>query len=237
MLPAYSFLLGLIALLGYVALASGVVAKNPNEAIPLLFLGSFPEWFAGFCLAAIAVGALVPAAIMSIAASNLFTRNLYGEFARGETDGGGGGFNGEGGFAGGEVWGAGICVEAACDVCDRDAVTGGNLDLPDGSGGGWGFVYAVVSSLGLVGRVGGGDGGGDGDGLVDGVEGVCLSLAFIWAGVCDVCGGSGAVVKSDCGGGVDGDIAGGEGGGGSGCDGCGGLCGGSGDNFVGVGAS
>ena len=42
----------------------------------------FPEWFAGFCLAAIAIGALVPAAIMSIAASNLFTRNLYGEFAR-----------------------------------------------------------------------------------------------------------------------------------------------------------
>ena len=82
MLPAYSFLLGLIALLGYVALASGVVTKNPNEAIPLLFLRSFPEWFAGFCLAAIAVGALVPAAIMSIAASNLFTRNLYGAFAR-----------------------------------------------------------------------------------------------------------------------------------------------------------
>lgn len=82
MLPAYSFLLGLIALLGYVALASGVVAKNPNEAVPLLFLSAFPEWFGGFCLAAIAVGALVPAAIMSIAAANLFTRNMYGAFSR-----------------------------------------------------------------------------------------------------------------------------------------------------------
>ncbi len=84
MLPAYSFLLGLIALLGYVALAAGVVTQ-PNAtsmAVPLLFLKMFPEWFAGFCLAAIAIGALVPAAIMSIAASNLFTRNLYGEFAR-----------------------------------------------------------------------------------------------------------------------------------------------------------
>ena len=50
--------------------------------VPLLFLKMFPEWFAGFCLAAIAVGALVPAAIMSIAASNLFTRNLYGAFVR-----------------------------------------------------------------------------------------------------------------------------------------------------------
>jgi len=82
MLPAYSFLLGLIALLGYVALAAGISTKDTSSAIPLLFLKMFPEWFAGFCLSAIAIGALVPAAIMSIAASNLFTRNLYGTFAR-----------------------------------------------------------------------------------------------------------------------------------------------------------
>src|ERR1700728_400397 len=82
MLPAYSFLLGLIALLGYVALAAGVVTKDANSAVPLLFLKVFPEWFSGFCLAAIAIGALVPAAIMSIAASNLFTRNLYGAMVR-----------------------------------------------------------------------------------------------------------------------------------------------------------
>ncbi|MDQ2834881.1 MAG: sodium:solute symporter [Acidobacteriota bacterium] len=82
MLPAYSFLLGLIALLGYLALAAGVVTKDNNMAVPLLLLKMFPEWFAGFCLAAIAIGALVPAAIMSIAASNLFTRNLYGALAR-----------------------------------------------------------------------------------------------------------------------------------------------------------
>jgi SSS family solute:Na+ symporter len=84
LLPAYSFLLGLIALLGFIALAAGVVVPKDgnNMAIPLLFLKMFPEWFAGFCLAAIAVGALVPAAIMSIAAANLFTRNLLGEFWR-----------------------------------------------------------------------------------------------------------------------------------------------------------
>src|ERR1700734_4127754 len=82
MLPAYSFMLGLIALLGYLALAAGVVTKDPNTAVPLLFLKMFPEWFAGFCLAAVAIGALVPAAIMSIAASNLFTRNLYGAVLR-----------------------------------------------------------------------------------------------------------------------------------------------------------
>ncbi len=82
MLPAYSFMLGLIALLGYLALAAGVVTKDPNSSVPLLFLKMFPEWFAGFCLAAVAIGALVPAAIMSIAASNLFTRNLYGAVVR-----------------------------------------------------------------------------------------------------------------------------------------------------------
>ena len=82
LLPAYSFLLGLIALLGFIALAAGVTTKDTSAAVPLLFLKMFPEWFAGFCLAAIAVGALVPAAIMSIAAANLFTRNLIGEFRR-----------------------------------------------------------------------------------------------------------------------------------------------------------
>ena len=84
LLPAYSFLLGLIALLGYVALAAGVVVPpgQTSSVVPLLFLKMFPEWFAGFCLSAIAIGALVPAAIMSIAASNLFTRNLWGEFRR-----------------------------------------------------------------------------------------------------------------------------------------------------------
>ena len=79
LLPAYSFLLGLIALLGLAALAAGIVTKDTSAAVPLLFLKVFPEWFAGFCLAAIAVGALVPASIMSIAAANLFTRNLLGE--------------------------------------------------------------------------------------------------------------------------------------------------------------
>ena len=79
LLPAYSFLLGLIALLGYIALAAGISTKDPNTSVPTLFLRMFPEWFAGFCLAAIAIGALVPAAIMSIAASNLFTRNIWGE--------------------------------------------------------------------------------------------------------------------------------------------------------------
>lgn len=92
MMPAYSFLLALIAMLGYMALAAGV-DKNPtyaagfrnfgpNFAVPALFLASFPPWFVGFSFAAVAIGALVPAAIMSIAAANLFTRNVYREYVR-----------------------------------------------------------------------------------------------------------------------------------------------------------
>ena len=42
----------------------------------------FPSWFAGIGYSAIVIGALVPAAIMSIAAANLFTRNIYREFFR-----------------------------------------------------------------------------------------------------------------------------------------------------------
>ena len=90
LLAAYSFILGLIALLGYMAIAAGV-DKDPayaagftqygaNFAVPALFLASFPSWFVGIAFAAIAIGALVPAAIMSIACANLFTRNLYKEF-------------------------------------------------------------------------------------------------------------------------------------------------------------
>jgi SSS family solute:Na+ symporter len=77
LLPAYSFLLGLIALLGYMAIARGISPSNPNFAVPDLFLNIFPSWFVGFAFAAIAIGALVPAAVMSIAAANLFTRSIY----------------------------------------------------------------------------------------------------------------------------------------------------------------
>jgi solute:Na+ symporter, SSS family len=82
LLPAYTFLLGLIALLGYMTIAAGVHPPVPSLAVPWLLARLFPSWFAGFAFAAIAIGALVPAAIMSIAAANLFTRNIYREYLR-----------------------------------------------------------------------------------------------------------------------------------------------------------
>jgi SSS family solute:Na+ symporter len=82
LLPAYTMLLGLIALLGYMAIADNVQVTNPNEVVPALFLRIFPEWFVGFAFAAIGIGALVPSAIMSIGAAKLFTRNLWKPFFR-----------------------------------------------------------------------------------------------------------------------------------------------------------
>jgi solute:Na+ symporter, SSS family len=90
LLPGYSLMLGLLALVGFFALGAGV-ARLPefaagfrqfgnNFAVPALFLHSFPDWFVGVAFAAIGIGALVPAAIMSIAAANLYTRNIHGEF-------------------------------------------------------------------------------------------------------------------------------------------------------------
>jgi SSS family solute:Na+ symporter len=90
MLPGYTFLLGLLALFGFFVIAAGV-DKLPeyaagfkqfgnNFAVPALLLHSFPSWFVGIAFAAIGIGALVPAAIMSIAAANLYTRNIHREF-------------------------------------------------------------------------------------------------------------------------------------------------------------
>jgi SSS family solute:Na+ symporter len=88
LLPAYSFVLGLLALLGWVAIAAGTDPTgldgevNPQLVIPQLFEDFFPGWFAGVAFAAIAIGALVPAAIMSIAAANTFSRNIYKEWLK-----------------------------------------------------------------------------------------------------------------------------------------------------------
>ncbi len=81
LLPIYSLLLGLLALLGYCGVAAGIVAKDASQVVPLLFARYFPDWFAGVADAAIVIGALVPAAIMCIGAANLFASNVFREFS------------------------------------------------------------------------------------------------------------------------------------------------------------
>ena len=90
MLPGYTFMLGLLALIGFFAIAAGIKDLpqfaagfkqfGNNFAVPALLLHSFPSWFVGIAFAAVGIGALVPAAIMSIAAANLYTRNIHREF-------------------------------------------------------------------------------------------------------------------------------------------------------------
>lgn len=89
-LPAYSFMLGLITLLGAMAVAAGVAAMpqfaagfkeyGSNFAVPALLIDMLPGWFVGVAFAAIAIGALVPAAIMAIASANIFTRDIWRQF-------------------------------------------------------------------------------------------------------------------------------------------------------------
>jgi SSS family solute:Na+ symporter len=91
-LPVYTIALGLMALLGLFALSQGVLPMGYNPAkgqigdlntiIPQLFHQDFPAWCAGIAYAGLAVAALVPAAVMSISAANLFTRSIYREYLR-----------------------------------------------------------------------------------------------------------------------------------------------------------
>ncbi|MCF6523440.1 monocarboxylate uptake permease MctP [Streptomyces sp. JJ36] len=81
-LPLYSLMLGLLALLGFMGIAAGIEVDNGQLIVPQLFENMFPDWFTGVAFAAIGIGALVPAAIMSIAAANLFTRNIYRDFLK-----------------------------------------------------------------------------------------------------------------------------------------------------------
>jgi SSS family solute:Na+ symporter len=90
LLPAYSLVLGLLALLGFMAVAlkvgsapefaAGFKQYGNNFAVPALILAVFPGWFAGLAFAAIAIGALVPSAIMSIACANIVSRTIYRGF-------------------------------------------------------------------------------------------------------------------------------------------------------------
>ena len=83
-LPVYSVMLVVVALLGFVALAQGVqpIGHDNNTIVVALFDATMPPWSAGIAFAAIGVSALVPAAVMSIAAGNLFTRGIYRQFLR-----------------------------------------------------------------------------------------------------------------------------------------------------------
>jgi SSS family solute:Na+ symporter len=81
-LPAWTAVLGLFGVLGIAALAAGVQAPpgNAESAVPLLVDQLMPAALTGVLFGAFVVGALVPAAVMSIAAATAFVRNIYVEY-------------------------------------------------------------------------------------------------------------------------------------------------------------
>lgn len=81
-MPAWTLLLGLFSVLGVAALAAGIEAPpgRAETAVPLLVSAILPPLASGAVFGALAVGALVPAAVMAVAAATLFTRNVYVPF-------------------------------------------------------------------------------------------------------------------------------------------------------------
>jgi solute:Na+ symporter, SSS family len=81
-LPAWTMVLGLFSLLGVAALALGVSVPpgQADAALPLLLSRLIPRPALGLVLGALALGALVPASVMSIAAGSWFTRDIYVDY-------------------------------------------------------------------------------------------------------------------------------------------------------------
>jgi solute:Na+ symporter, SSS family len=82
LMPAWTLVLGLFGLLGVAAYAAGIVVPvgHAELALPVLVTRVLPALASGAVFGALAVGALVPAAVMSVAVAGLFTRNVYTEF-------------------------------------------------------------------------------------------------------------------------------------------------------------
>lgn len=88
LLPLYSIGLAFLAMFGFliygVPAALHYVQSFPasiqgTQVVPGLILTLLPSWLSGAALLGIFIGGLVPAAVMAIAAANLFTRNILKE--------------------------------------------------------------------------------------------------------------------------------------------------------------
>jgi solute:Na+ symporter, SSS family len=76
-MPFYQIPLLLILCVGFTALLVIPGLKNSDMALLEIVKKTFPDWFLGFVGAAGAVTAMVPAAILILSASTLFSKNIY----------------------------------------------------------------------------------------------------------------------------------------------------------------
>lgn len=81
-LPLWTAVLGLFGTLGLVALSFGirVPVGGAEAAVPLLVAEVLPAALTGLVFGALSIGALVPAAVMSVAAGASFARNVFVEY-------------------------------------------------------------------------------------------------------------------------------------------------------------
>ena len=81
-MPLWTAGLALFGLLGLAARSAGIEAPlgNAEAALPMFVADLLPALLTGLVFGALAVGALVPAAVMSVAAGTLFARNVYSEY-------------------------------------------------------------------------------------------------------------------------------------------------------------
>lgn len=147
-LPLYSLMLGLLALLGFMAIAAGIKVDNGQLAIPQLFENMFPDWFAGVAFAAIGIGALVAGRDhVDRRGEPLHPQHLQGLHQAGRHPGPGDqGL--QAGLAAGQGRCAGLRPHHGQDGRDQLPAAGRYLDPPDDAGpGGW-PVHPVVPPLG-----------------------------------------------------------------------------------------
>ena len=156
-LPAYSLVLGLIALLGLMAIAAGVKVNTPQDAVPQLVLWAFPDWFAGFCFAAIALGALVSGGRhVDRRRQHIHPQHLEALHSPGNDAPRGIGSR-QAGLAGGEGRRALGDLLHADAIRFGPAIAGRRLDGPNIPGDDLGPLHPLVQRLGASHRLGRGD--------------------------------------------------------------------------------
>jgi len=80
-LPLYQVWLVFLAIMGLVTLAKGLMpSKVSRLAFPSVLYAYFNSTFTALAFAGIVVGSMVPAALQSLGAANLVTRNGYLQF-------------------------------------------------------------------------------------------------------------------------------------------------------------
>jgi SSS family solute:Na+ symporter len=85
-MPLYQLPVLLVFFVGFTALLVMPGLRQPDSALLSLVTRSYPPWFAGFVGGAGAVTAMVPAAMLLLAAATLVAKNIYRPLAGGEVD-------------------------------------------------------------------------------------------------------------------------------------------------------